>query len=150
MFKLLSFLNPKIIIGIAVAIVVALGLFYIWNTQNRLEEYAKQEEYFERELEQRDVIIDNLREDVKDIRDINDRLLERERSFQRSIDRLNERLSNLSESARENPGETQDFVNREEAYQNRCIEIASGDTPKESDSENFVCPDLIEERSNDD
>lgn len=129
------------------------GYFHIKNLQLQIENAIEKQQKLEEILGAKDLQIDSMKNDIKDIKTINEDLKTQFRVSQKEVNDLKEKFldnqgkqRDFARIATQKPKELQDRINRGTRFALRCNEIVTGSPLRPEDDNNNICPDIIKSK----
>lgn len=118
----------KLIAGLIILCVMVTGYFYIQALQGKLEAAAEVQRHLEGVIDQQQKVLDRNAEDMKRMKEVNDKLSNDFSDSQSQLSDLNIKFNkfNLAEKAAANPSEAEMKVNRGTVDALRCNELVTG------------------------
>jgi hypothetical protein len=135
--------NVYLMIGGLILFLLFCGV--IKYQQYRIESLNVQVSELELISKTQKLIIEQLKFDITHIQKINIELVKKEREAVIQATKLTQKLNKLNSAATGKPKLVEKLVNNASKERIRCLEIASGAIPQQSEK-NTVCPHLVEQK----
>jgi len=144
-------LQLKIIIILIVASLAGGGYLYFKNVQAQLALAIENQKQLEDVVESQNVAIEQQKEDVELMRELNKEISQDFREANSQVQNLQERFTqsadgqprNLGNTAFREPSMIEERINRGTRFALRCNEIVTGSPVTEADADNNICPNLV-------
>ena len=138
-------INLYAIIGVVFVVMILGFTGYFYWSQAKIEKQGKEILAYEITVQSQQTALEQLGVDVETIKTINKELAEIERDSAAASAALADTLRKLENTANARPTLVERLINNASRDRNRCFELATGATPLETDRDNRVCPQLVEE-----
>lgn len=155
MFQFLNLINLKTWLYIGVAGIVVGCFFYISHLKNEVSLYKENQSKLEFAIEQQVQALEIKNQEIEQIKVIHSQLQVIREEQQEKIVQLenkfrvktNGKARDFGELSRAKPGLVNKLVNSSTEKVNRCLELATGSTPKQGEMNN-ECQEIIDKYNN--